>query len=31
LADAARVHSDVTSRRTTGPVVLMPGVGELAA
>jgi NADPH:quinone reductase-like Zn-dependent oxidoreductase len=31
LADAARVHSDVTSRRTTGPVVLMPGIGELAA
>ncbi|WP_146134322.1 hypothetical protein [Glaciihabitans tibetensis] len=31
LSDAARVHADVESGRVTGPVVLLPGTGELAA
>jgi hypothetical protein len=31
LSDAARLHADVESGRVTGPVVLLPGTGELAA
>lgn len=31
LSEASRVHSDVEAGRTTGPVVLLPGMGELAA
>jgi NADPH:quinone reductase-like Zn-dependent oxidoreductase len=31
LSDAARVHSDIEARRTAGPVVLLPGRGDIAA
>jgi hypothetical protein len=30
LADAARVHSDVSASRTNGPVVLVPATAEPA-
>lgn len=31
LSDASRVHADVEAGRMAGPVVLLPGLGELAA
>jgi NADPH:quinone reductase-like Zn-dependent oxidoreductase len=31
LSEASRVHSEVEAGTVTGPVVLLPGVGELAA